>query len=800
MQLPPSLEEVQRTNYYSQMLKAHPWMAKYKDHFPRFHSDALKIIEQIKGLPGGHELIESRPDLISFEIQWVTSVDTKIYKLNEDTVGRLRSATFSKNLSSVEELSKQRGSFQGALTGVLSLVDRESAKIVFAQKNPLQQLNTALRLIDEIPEDVLVRGFKTAGYGDAIDPQNVSRLSIRRLLVSLHRKEQLAREAALYYYLHCLGSNYATQIKNLQFSNVEEFRAQLKAFFEKNISGDHARLVDLIIRHDFERIDLRDSGEAVQSRIEVRELAVFPALFRGELGGDCATSHSWPYPLSPFDRIFSVTIGEKEVGYVGGTMVTVDGKPTFYLRDVASGNLNARHIEQIWSGFYHAQKLLGVEQIILANEKKLHDVNNTPEFQTVIHNWYLEDKKSSDIVYNPIDAQIRAQFLSPKVSSSGYDSAEGNTYGILMRERPEVLQQYRVEPIENKVEENKPVEKLSKQNLHDLLLRALNGDATYIDDVLVEERGSLIELEHFIRNANRISLNNFYAGIEERFKRYDIQLSQKLVHEWQFIFMPGHLRSVGVTTTPFPQESPWMKWTIDFVINAILRTPNAREAYYVIKTQPSYFEQSEKFQNMVRGLMTLHRAATTLDEIAVERLNAILNAKVKLQNMFDITIEQLKVLTASGVNGLDGIVLQKQVDLYIKNPFQHDILESLNFHSNVPIRQANKILESPEQFPLHSVVGAALIFAKHWQTFSWRDRESKSKALKHLIQLMADPQATPQLRELILSEFGADIRRALKAPPSEGCEDKLSALMSNGRDEELRIKELRRKFLGPDAE
>ncbi len=552
------------------------------------------------------------------------------------------------------------------------------------------------------------------------------------------------------------------------------------------------------MNQDFERVDEKNTVEEIINRIEIRELPVFPALFRGELGGDCSTSHSWTYPLSPFDRIFSVTIGEKEVGYVGGTMVTVNGKPTFYLRDVASGNLKAKHIEQIWSGFYHAQKLLGVEQIILANEKKLHDVNNTAEFQTEIHKWYQQDKKSASIVYNPIDVQIRAQFLSPKVSSSGYDSAEGNTYGILMQERPEVLQQYRVEQIENKVIDYKPIEKLSKQNIYNLLLRALNGDSSYLEDVREEQRFQFVEMQRSFLNVSHYALDAYYSDVEKHLQQHDISLSQKLVHDWQDLFAAGHLIAEDSVLVPMEGRSPWLKWTVDFVVMTIMRSPNSDVAYQAVRRNPSLFQESEKFKSMVESIITPHGDATVLDPVARERLRRLLDAGIDLCAMFNLTVEQIKMLIESsfGWKFADYYKIRR-IEQFTQNPLIKIEKEYLN--SLEAFFQAEKILDSVKkhgtaEYSATNTVAAILIRIMY--KFNRPSDKAYAKKMRLLAEWKDHSDISSELREYVEQNFGSDIKKYVKLKESnwlDECENKLT-----GSTQEPDVKRLRQKFLGKD--
>lgn len=773
MQLPPTLAEVRETNYYAQLMKEHPWLAKYNGNFESYHNNAMMIIRQIESLPGGPEAIANRPDLISFEIQMVVSADARIYKLNPQYSDLLYSEKVKKiiddtnNLELVAKVAKRAGHFQGALTGVLSLVERSEAKKVFALGDQEQQLNAVLSLLDSVSDESIAAHFDISGY-DSLITQAPDRKSLKHLLQKLFEEEQAARLIVLSHYLNSLGGDFEQQKRNFSFSNPEDFKNEIQTYMRFYIP-DQSRILDSIVRQSFERIEAKQAAEEIVSRIQIRELACFPALFRGELGGDCSTSHSWPYPLSPFDRIFSVTVNDKEVGYVGGTMVHVHGEPTFYLRDVASCNLNARHIEQIWAGFYHARKLLGVDHIILANPKKLHDVNNTPDFQTEIHKWYVEDRESSEIDYDPLDRLIREQILAGFAQTSGYDSATGNPNGIMMRERPEVLAQYRIEQIENKKLDNKPIEKLSKQNLYDLLLRGLNGDSTALLEVSQEERAAYIHLHKGLLNAGEDPLDDFYQDVGSRLEPFNIQLSQKLVHDWQAIFHFGHLMAQDALS--IRGNSPWHKLTVDFVIAMIMRSPRAEIAYRTIERNPDLFKQSEKFKSMVEALLTPHGNADALDEVASARLGKIINSGIDLSEMFDLSLEQHEVLRNSSFGSLYNTqYIEKKIASYIENPIQD--MDARIFYGETAKNKANEILDNEDKYSARTIVAA--IITRLWYLENIGDRLPEYiRNLKLLKEWSSREEISPELRSYIDRKFHYQFTARLRTVQQQSCEEKL---------------------------
>lgn len=164
--------------------------------------------------------------------------------------------------------------------------------------------------------------------------------------------------------------------------------------------------------------------------ITLVEVPAWLAIFRGCVGGDCASKNLAAYANSPATRIFYVDTGKGTPGgYVESAEVMSNGKKYLNVSTINGTKLNADHTEAIIRGLHEASSKLGVEGIILVKENQLALNYN----YAIMRDRVLQMiKGKSEVPMEFTDADLRRALKEGHfINSDNYHSPDKIKSGIL---------------------------------------------------------------------------------------------------------------------------------------------------------------------------------------------------------------------------------------------------------------------------------------------------------------------------------------------------------------------------------
>ena len=214
----------------------------------------------------------------------------------------------------------------------------------------------------------------------------------------------------------------------LDFLIDPQIRGEFIEQFTKNSNPANAKALQQVLdtrlknyakklySHKIEKIREITEKDGQLSLVEIPPLL---GIFRGNVGGDCSTSHSSGYANSPMERVFIIRNKRGEdVGYVNGTHVTLpDGEKGFFVNTIAGANISGAMANTVLAGIEKAKESLGVKKIVLLGSRQEGgNINYTP-----IRDSYQKHRGETVRITFP-DAKIRKTI--EKFGGGGYDSAE----------------------------------------------------------------------------------------------------------------------------------------------------------------------------------------------------------------------------------------------------------------------------------------------------------------------------------------------------------------------------------------
>lgn len=122
--------------------------------------------------------------------------------------------------------------------------------------------------------------------------------------------------------------------------------------------------------------DTRISTEILSAGDELTLVEVHPdlAVLRGYVANDCATSCSFGFPYSPFERTFYIRDSKKTfLGYVALSVTEVQGKKTIFLHTITGPRLSFAQTQLILSALFRHKKIFGVSGIVLPENHRIDE-------------------------------------------------------------------------------------------------------------------------------------------------------------------------------------------------------------------------------------------------------------------------------------------------------------------------------------------------------------------------------------------------------------------------------------------
>ena len=221
--------------------------------------------------------------------------------------------------------------------------------------------------------------------------------------------------------------NYLRQMDEakLDFLIDPQVRDEFIRKFTKNKTLDKAEAMQNVLNARLKnyakkiyshKIDVKRRLTEEEDQLSLVEVPPELGIFRGHVGDDCATSHSFGYANSPLERVFIIRNKKNEdVGYVNGTHVLLpDGSKGFFINTVAGKNVSAAMTDAIFAGFKKAKNSLEVNSIVMLG---IRQEKNNINF-TSIRDSYQKHRGKRVFITFP-DEKIR-----DVIDQGTYDSAK----------------------------------------------------------------------------------------------------------------------------------------------------------------------------------------------------------------------------------------------------------------------------------------------------------------------------------------------------------------------------------------
>ncbi len=395
----------------------------------------VKLQSKLNAIPSYLELRAKRTPLTQLTIQRTSKENVTSRKINPEVVdawrhelleelGHFKESGFGDALNS--ELKKTLASIeridtQGFAMGLIQLLEpqeREAAmRLPFESKLALIEKRFSADSSDLVP-----RGFKASIFGvqGSLTGEQAIEL-LKKALAEERRAQQLIQlHILLQDESGALPQNLASarqKISNLSESSLDLFNEKVayKQRMERlavpflNKKNQVPKTLKAAEKGVERRVNSVSSATIlVEEKASGKPLILVEqspevALFRGNIGGDCATQYSFGYPNSPLEKVFFVyEEGDpKAKGYISLTQGrTASNESALFIHTINGPRLSAADTEAILLGLYKNRESLGGQAVFLPAPKDRKDdlgyINYT-EIRSAIEN--LTQNSSNEAFY-----------------------------------------------------------------------------------------------------------------------------------------------------------------------------------------------------------------------------------------------------------------------------------------------------------------------------------------------------------------------------------------------------------------
>lgn len=347
----------------------------------------------------------------------------------------------------------------------------------------------------------------------------------------------------------------------------------------------------------------REQEPVVNSELVLRELPPYLAIYRGCVGLDCSTSHSWAFPYSPLERNWWIeTPAGDRLGYISGNITTVNGEPCLYIRDVHGPKVKASDIELIFNGFYLSRELYGVTQMTIAPQTFLPE-SHFPELIAASDRFVT----AGNVEQIFADDWLRTGYLGVAPSSGlQFDGVANHRYARKVEPSAQALSGFRVLKNSQTVAEAEPPDVWTS-----IEIAVLAADPQAMAAHPEPTPGIWTELINTIRNQRNLRLIDYYAAVENVMQRAGLKLSRNLRKKYEDMFLFGHLQAPDAFLEPSE-----LKQSVRYVQEILWRSPKPGDAKVYLRENISAFESSETFSRAAEGLLE-RRQATDEERLKV---------------------------------------------------------------------------------------------------------------------------------------------------------------------------------------
>ncbi len=494
------------------------------------------------------------------------------------------------------------GSAQGFTTGLIQVLPKEQRGALFSL--PPEQQWKALQ--KQLPDDLTGSSFKGEFY--ALSPSDLKKTNLLEVLkTKVNAEAEFNRLMQLKLVLDedagQGAKNFDSAKKTIENTGEEKLaRITQRKFIEKQIAAmgegvpsDLGRIVSGKIEQQMRGMYQHASANSVLTKpMTLTEVPPEIGIFRGYMGGDCATQNSFGYVWGPEDRTFMIRSADGELkGYASMTYVKQGrGEKSLYLHSINGPKLSKQDAQAVIQGVYQARSELGVKSVILPS-KTLYDLNN---FEQVRRGFQEMSNAGKAVSIDYLDQYSRDEIS--KVSEGKYELAEANTEGVLMRE-PE-----NVRPLKFSVNESKV--KLVPRNISRLdgLMLALEyskkSQPKAIEPLLEAvgiNRASFDEYMKAINNPEKKPIQEFLKSIEKKFAKIDPSITREFLMKKTEMLASGILRATDAI------QGENLKLSKSIVFEQLENRHSVVEMYDFLEEHPVHFRKDPKLVSSLRKTM-----------------------------------------------------------------------------------------------------------------------------------------------------------------------------------------------------
>lgn len=462
--------------------------------------------------------------------------------------------------------------FQGILIGIANSQPKEIKDSIFQAGGPTQQLR-ALRAA-AIDEQALAEKFDPRRAG--VSPENTS---LPELIAILDRSLTLQLDilADLTLAAAFLQNGFTLETLAQVRTDFLSHNQRLFAYFATDSAFDFGKVLEglkkeITLKEDelrrkatsFKKNVEADYFQMVTRTVENREnyLTLFEvhphlAVHRGCIGGDCATTSSWGFPLSPYEHVFYIFENNRPIGYMTATRLQTGAGLTLYVKDIVGSSISANVAEAIINSLPNLASYYGVETVSIAHSNFSTKENKYRTITTVFSKY--DDRRidfaPDDLLKNDfLDVGIRNEIARFPDISDIYDSPAKHNLSVGLRANPQIVEGLAVEISSGTLEMFAPGS--NREALLTALIQ-LTVDPNF--DIETYSGINPIEvryLYHQLENPSGLELAKYYANIEILFASYGIAISNNFRNRHQELFWRGHLLASDAFATRVDSKIP----------------------------------------------------------------------------------------------------------------------------------------------------------------------------------------------------------------------------------------------------
>lgn len=468
----------------------------------------------------------------------------------------------------VESVLQPNEGPRGILTGLIQVLPGPQRAEIFKAGDPAEQIRL-LRKSGLTDADLKVSSFRAEVAG-----LSQKELSVARVLdiatERLNSSQSIVSVVATYRYISLLSSDEieslikgekisktpAKVLTSIEAGFLESANSEAAKEISKMVAAkkpDQASAFQKALSGIFSQIPKSafTTNETVvktsKPYVKVIEVHPYMAYFRGCVGGDCSTSTSPMFPMSPWEHVFFIQTPNGEFsGYISATRVIVDGEPTFYLKDISGSALSPTQAEIVLNAFEKVYPYYGVKKFAIASSEFTKGQNHFYELINMLAKYNRKDKER-DLKF--IDENIREFIGNTNLfgSSYYYDNPDMHSKAVFFVPNSDVLKEYTVVYQPGSLTAFKP--STSRESVMFALNLLAADPKANLSDVPKVSEAEMKNLFAMVENRTGVSLEQHYAALNSAFARYEIELSRSFRHSNDLVFSEGHLRAADAMAT-----------------------------------------------------------------------------------------------------------------------------------------------------------------------------------------------------------------------------------------------------------